>query len=180
MGLTSWKNEKKGGKILKSDVSVAKNYLSKEEISELNTLVNMYLDYAELQAKKGIAMKMSDWADKLDSFLKFNEYDLLDDAGKIRKDVAKKFAESEYKKFRVKQDKEFVSDFDKVVSSINKGEKIPPPPLHEEPSKEEPLSDFNEKLKQGLEFDPKKDRKVSGLSLSSIKKRKEHQNKKKK
>jgi len=180
MGLTSWKNEKKGGKILKSDVSVAKNYLSKEEISELNTLVNMYLDYAELQAKKGITMKMSDWADKLDSFLKFNEYDLLDDAGKIRKDVAKKFAESEYKKFRVKQDKEFVSDFDKVVSSINKGEKIPPPPLHEEPSKEEHLSDFNEKLKQGLEFDPKRDRKVSGLSLSSIKKRKEHQNKKKK
>lgn len=180
MGLTSWKNEKKGGKILKSDVSVAKNYLSKEEISELNTLVNMYLDYAELQAKKGIAMKMSDWADKLDSFLKFNEYDLLNDAGKIRKDVAKKFAESEYKKFRVKQDKEFVSDFDKVVSSINKGEKIPPPPLHEEPSKEEPLSDFNEKLKQGLEFDPKNDRKVSGLSLSSIKKRKEHKNKKKK
>ncbi len=150
MGLTSWKNEKKGGKIIKTDVSVAKNYLKKEEIGELNTLVNMYLDFAELQAKRGKTMTMAEWADKLDSFLKFNDYDLLNDAGKIKKDVAKKFAESEYKKFRIQQDKEFVSDFDKVVSKINKGEKLPPPP-----PLTPPLSDFNQKLKHGLEWNPK-------------------------
>ena len=101
MGLTSWKNEKKGGKILKSDVGVAKNYLSQEEISELNRIVTMYLDYAENQASKGRVMKMNDWADKLDAFLIFNEYDILKDAGKIRANVAKKFAEKEYEKFRI-------------------------------------------------------------------------------
>lgn len=157
MGLTSWKNEKKGGKVLKSDVSVAKNYLSKEEIGELNTLVNMYLDFAELQAKRGKTMSMAEWANKLDSFLQFNDYDLLDDAGKIRKDVAKKFAESEYQKFRIKQDKEFISDFDKVVSKINNGEKIPTPPLPQPPI-EEPISDFNEKLKKGLNWNPKENK----------------------
>lgn len=113
MGLTSWKNEKKGGKILKSDVSIAKNYLSRDEITELNTLVNMYLDYAELQAKRKKTMTMGDWAEKLNTFLAFNEYGLLIDAGKIRSDVAKKFAQSEYDKFRVIQDKEFKSDYDK-------------------------------------------------------------------
>ncbi len=113
MGLTSWKNEKKGGKILKSDVSVAKNYLNQEEITELNTLVNMYLDYAELQAKRNRTMTMGQWVEKLNTFLTFNEYDLLKDAGKIRADVAKKFAQSEYEKFRVIQDKEFKSDYDK-------------------------------------------------------------------
>lgn len=113
MGLTSWKNEKKGGKILKSDVSVAKNYLSQEEITELNILVNMYLDYAELQAKRNKTMTMQQWVEKLNTFLTFNEYDLLKDAGKIRADVAKKFAQGEYEKFRVIQDKEFKSDYDK-------------------------------------------------------------------
>ena len=112
MGLTSWKNEKKGGKILKSDVSVAKNYLSQEEITELNTLVNMYLDYAELQAKRNKTMTMQQWVEKLNTFLAFNEYDLLKDAGKIRADIAKKFAQNEYEKFRVIQDKEFRSDYD--------------------------------------------------------------------
>lgn len=150
MGLTSWKNEKKGGKIQKSDVGVAKNYLRKEEISELNTLVNMYLDYAELQAKKGITMTMLDWVNKLDSFLKFNEYDLLNDSGKIRKDVAKKFAEKEYEKFRPIQDKYFKSDFDKMVENVKSGT-LP----KEEIKIEEPLSDFNQKLKQGLNYNPK-------------------------
>ena len=157
MGLTSWKNEKKGGKIIKTDVSVAKNYLKKEEIGELNTLVNMYLDFAELQAKRGKTMTMAEWADKLDSFLKFNDYDLLDDAGKIRKDVAKKFAESEYQKFRIKQDKEFVSDFDRVVSKINRGEKLPPPPPLPKPTPiEQPMSDFNKNLTKGLNWNPNK------------------------
>lgn len=175
MGLTSWKNEKRGGKIMKSDVSVAKNYLKHEEISELNALVNMYLDYAELQAKKGRTMTMAEWVDKLDAFLKFNEYDLLDDAGKIRSDVAKKFAESEYSKFRIVQDKEFKSDFDKMVEGVKSG-KLPKEEINLSPSKtqiKEPLSDFNKKLKKGLEYDPKEKR-ISALSLSSIKKRKNH------
>lgn len=125
MGLTSWKNEKQGGKIMKSDVSVAKNYLSQEEIGELNQIVNMYLDYAELQAKKNKLMRMSDWVNKLDTFLTFNEYDLLKDSGKIKSAVAKNFAEKEYQKFRIVQDKEFKSDFDKVIENIKKGGKLP-------------------------------------------------------
>ena len=138
MGLTSWKNEKKGGKILKSDVSVAKNYLDKEEITELNTLVNMYLDYAELQAKRNKTMTMGQWVEKLNTFLAFNEYDLLKDAGRIKADVAKKFAQVEYEKFRINQDKEFKSDYDKFDETADKIRltgKLP---------KEEPKSSDNE------------------------------------
>jgi len=123
MGLTSWKNEKKGGKILKTDVGVAKNYLKKEEISELNRIVTMYLDYAENQAEKGKTMTMKDWIRKLDAFLIFNEYNILKDAGKVRAVVAKKFAEDEFKKFRVIQDREYESDFDKLVEKTKKGKK---------------------------------------------------------
>lgn len=121
MGLTSWKNEKKGGKILKTDVGVAKNYLKKEEITELNRIVTMYLDYAENQAEKGKIMSMKDWIRKLDAFLIFNEYNILKDAGKVRAIVAKKFAEEEFNKFRVIQDKEYESDFDKLVQKTKKG-----------------------------------------------------------
>lgn len=124
MGLTSWKNEKKGGKILKSDVGIGKNYLLQEEITELNRIVTMYLDYAENQASKGRLMSMSDWVDKLDAFLIFNDYDILKDAGKMKSQVAKKFAEKEYEKFRVIQDKEYKSDFDKMVEDVKKG-KLP-------------------------------------------------------
>ena len=123
MGLTSWKNEKKGGKILKTDVGVAKNYLKKEEISELNRIVTMYLDYAENQAEKGKTMTMKDWIRKLDAFLIFNEYNILKDAGKVRAVVAKKFAEDQFNKFRVIQDKEYESDFDKLVEKTKKGKK---------------------------------------------------------
>ena len=84
MGLTTWNNAP-GGKILKSDVAIAKNYLNKEEISELNDLVNMYLDYAENQAKRHKLMSMNEWANRLDSFLEFNEYGLLETKGKISK-----------------------------------------------------------------------------------------------
>lgn len=125
MGLTSWKNEKKGGKIMKSDVSVAKNYLNQEEIGELNQIVNMYLDYAELQAKKNRLMRMNDWVNKLDTFLTFNEYNLLKDSGKIKSAVAKNFAEKEYNKFRIVQDKDFKSDFDKVIEDIKTKGKLP-------------------------------------------------------
>jgi hypothetical protein len=123
MGLTSWKNEKKGGKILKTDVGVAKNYLKKEEISELNRIVTMYLDYAENQAEKGKTMTMNDWIRKLDAFLIFNEYNILKDAGKVRAIVAKKFAEDEFNKFRVIQDTEYESDFDRLVEKTKKGKK---------------------------------------------------------
>lgn len=152
MGLTSWKNEKKGGKILKSDVSIAKNYLNKNEISELNILVNMLLDYAELQAKKGVPMSMQDWVVKLDAFIRFNDYDILNDKGKVSAKVAKAFAEREYSKFRIIQDVEFKSDFDKLVEKTKKGELPPPPPPTVPPP---PISDFNQKLKKGLNWNPK-------------------------
>lgn len=117
MGLTSWKNAPKG-KVLKSDVSIAKNYLNEPEIKELERVVSMYLDYAENQATRQIPMKMADWVQKLDAFLQFNEYQVLKDAGKISHEVAKRLAEQEYEKFRIVQDLNFESDFDKEVKKI--------------------------------------------------------------
>lgn len=114
MGLTTWKNAPKG-KILKPDVSVAKNYLEEKEISELNRIVTMYLDYAENQAKKQRPMKMEDWVEKLDAFLRFNEYEILDNPGKVSHEVAKALAEREFRKYRVVQDREFISDFDRDI-----------------------------------------------------------------
>lgn len=127
MGLTSWKNETKGGKIIKTDVSVAKNYLSEDELKELNRIVTMYLDYAELQAERKKPMKMTDWINRLDSFLSFNEYDILKDAGRISHDMAKSFAEKEYEKFRVIQDQNYESDFDKLVKTTSNTKSIEPP-----------------------------------------------------
>ncbi len=124
MGLTTWKAGEKG-KILKSDVAIAKNYLSKGELKELNAIVTMYLDYAELQATKNKVMKMRDWIEKLDSFLNFNEYDILHNAGKVKAAVAKKFAEKEYGKYRVIQDVEFKSDFENLLAkTFSKKESI--------------------------------------------------------
>lgn len=117
MGLTTWKNMP-DGKILQSDVITAKNYLTESELRKLNRIVTMFLDYAENQAERQIAMSMSDWAGRLDNFLQFNEYDILNNAGKISAEVAKSLAKSEYKKFRVIQDKEYISDFDKIVKEI--------------------------------------------------------------
>lgn len=119
MGLTTWKNAPHG-KILKSDVTVAKNYLSEKEIKDLERIVSMFLDYAENQAARQIPMKMKDWVEKLDSFLKFNEYDILNNAGKVSHEVAKSLAEEEYEKFRVKQDQTFESDFEREVKRLNK------------------------------------------------------------
>jgi hypothetical protein len=124
MGLTTWKNAPEG-KILKSDVKVAKNYLNEDEISELNLIVNMYLDYAELQTKRQNAMKMVDWIKKLDSFLTFNDYTILTNPGKVSANVAKAIAEKEFEKFRIQQDTEYESDFDKVVSNITEKHKLP-------------------------------------------------------
>jgi hypothetical protein len=117
MGLTTWKNAPKG-KILKSDVSVAKNYLIEAEIKELERIVSMYLDYAENQATRKIPMKMADWNAKLDAFLQFNEYDVLTNAGSVSAEVAKKLAEEHYEQFRILQDAEFESDFEAEVRRI--------------------------------------------------------------
>ena len=117
MGLTTWKNAPKG-KVLKTDIGTAKNYLQEKEIKELERIVTMYLDFAELQAERQIPMKMADWVTRLDAFLQFNEYNILKDAGKVSHDVAMKLAEKEYSKFRVIQDRNFESDLDKEVKKI--------------------------------------------------------------
>lgn len=120
MGLTTWKNAPTG-KILKPDVVVAKNYLTEKEIKSLDRFVTMYLDYAETQAERGIPMTMQDWAAKLNAFLQFNERDILDHPGKVSQAVAKAFAESEFEKYRVQQDRLFESDFDRHVKKLLEG-----------------------------------------------------------
>lgn len=117
MGLTTWKNAPNGD-IRKPDVSIAKNYLSQEEIDTLNRIVTMYLDFAELQAKRGQVMYMKDWVEKLNAFLQFNERDILEDKGKVTHEIAKAFAEGEYDKFRIIRDANYKSDFDKLMESI--------------------------------------------------------------
>ena len=117
MGLTSWKNAP-DGKIVKTDVSIAKNYLKKDEITELNEIVTMYLDYATRQARRHIPMTMEDWKSKLDAFLRFNDADILENKGKVTATIAKEFAESEFEKYRVIQDSLYQSDFDRLVKSI--------------------------------------------------------------
>jgi len=118
MGLTNWKKAP-NGKILKSDVVVAKNYLSKDEIKSLNRIVTMYLDYAEDQAERQIPMTMKDWSDKLNAFLQFNERDILQNAGKVTATIAKEFAISEFEKYKVIQDKSYKSDFDRLLGEID-------------------------------------------------------------
>lgn len=115
MGLTSWKNAP-NGKIVKADVSVAKNYLFQDELQELNEIVTMYLDYATRQARRHVPMTMEDWASKLDAFLQFNDAEILQDKGKVTAAIAKAFAESEFEKYRVIQDKNYQSDFDRLMA----------------------------------------------------------------
>ena len=117
MGLTSWRKGPKG-KIMPSDISVAKNYLDKPELEHLNRIVSMYLDYAELQAIRNIPMYMKDWIEKLNAFLKFSEYEILTNAGSISREVALALANEEYEKYRVIQDKEYISDFDKEIKKL--------------------------------------------------------------
>ena len=118
MGLTSWKNAP-DGKIVKTDVSIAKNYLAKDEIKELNEIVTMYLDYATRQARRHVPMTMEDWKSKLDAFLRFNDADVLQDKGKVTAAIAKEFAESEFEKYRVIQDSLYESDFDKLMKDTD-------------------------------------------------------------
>lgn len=117
MGLTSWRKSPKG-KIMPSDVVIAKNYLESEELKNLDRIGNMYLDYAEIQASKGRVMMMKDWIKKLDAFLKFTEYDILTNAGKISHEVAEELALSEYEKYKPIQDKEYISDFDREIKKL--------------------------------------------------------------
>ncbi|MCC5849599.1 MAG: virulence RhuM family protein [Verrucomicrobia bacterium] len=126
MGLTTWKKGPEG-KILKPDVAVAKNYLNKEEIESLGRLVNAYLELAEDRARRKIPMTMEDWAKRLDAFLEFDEREILQDAGTLSALAAKDYAESEFEKFRIVQDRSFESDFDKDVKRIERviGEQNP-------------------------------------------------------
>jgi len=114
MGLQTWKNAP-DGKILETDVVIAKNYLSEEEIKELNNLVSMYLDFAERQVKLGHIISMQEWKEKLEMFLNLNEYNILKDNGKIKREIADKLALDEYEKYRVVQDHKYISDFDELV-----------------------------------------------------------------
>lgn len=119
MGLTSWRKSPQG-KIMPSDVVIAKNYLNRKELQHLNHIGNMYLDYAELQAIKQKPMTMNDWIEKLNSFLKFGEYEILTNAGKISHEVAESLALGEYEKFKKIQDKNYISDFDREVKKLLK------------------------------------------------------------
>ena len=115
MGLTNWKNAP-NGKILETDVVVAKNYLDKDEITELNNLVSMYLDYAERRVKLGHIISMQEWKAKLELFLQIKEYNILKDNGKIKKEIADKLELDEYEKYRIIQDNNYLSDFDELIN----------------------------------------------------------------
>jgi len=117
MGLTSWRKGP-GGKVLPGDVSIAKNYLNKQELDHLNRIVSMYLDYAEMQAIRNRPMYMKDWIEKLNAFLKFSEYEILTNAGSISHEVALALANKEHEVFKKKQDKNYISDFDKEIKRI--------------------------------------------------------------
>ncbi|HEY3489471.1 MAG TPA: virulence RhuM family protein [Candidatus Deferrimicrobiaceae bacterium] len=117
MGLTTWEKAP-DGKIVKTDVAVAKNYLTKEELGALGRIVNAYLDLAEERALRKIPMTMEDWAKRLDAFLEFTERDILQNAGKVTAELAKAHAESEFEKYRIVQDRLFESDFDRIVKQI--------------------------------------------------------------
>ena len=114
MGLTTWESAP-NGKIIKADVSIAKNYLNEEEMDYLERIVSVYLEFAELQATRKIPMSMEDWAKRLDGFLEFNGNEILTDAGKISHEQAKLHAETEFEKYRIVQDRLFESDFDRFI-----------------------------------------------------------------
>lgn len=122
MGLTTW-NEAPGGKIVKADVSIAKNYLSDKEMNYMERIVSLYLDYAELQAERKIPMSMEDWAKRLDGFLEFNGNEILVGAGKISAEQAKLHAETEFEKYRIVQDRLFMSDYDRYLLEIANSQK---------------------------------------------------------
>ena len=119
MGLTNWKNAPKGA-IRKTDVGIAKNYLNEKELDGLNRIVTMYLDYAEMQAKRGIVMYMKDWVEKLDSFLQFNEQAILKHQGNVSHEVALVLSENQYDKYMIAQDRIIESDFDIELKKLKR------------------------------------------------------------
>lgn len=121
MGLTTWKDAP-DGKILKRDVSVAKNYLNEKELSRLNRLVTMFIDYAELMAEDGVLMGMQDWVEQTNQFLKNNRRNVLEGKGKVSHDTAIKKAKEEYEIFRINQDKEYISEFDREIEKYLRGD----------------------------------------------------------
>lgn len=152
MGLNTWAGQGRGLKILQKDVTAAKNYLTEDEISDLNRLVNMFLDFAENLAKKGKKMSMADWHQRLDGFLKFNEYQVLQNYGTVKKEIADKLAIDEYNKYKPIQDKEYLSDFDKAVETIRTTGSLPTETRDKLKSE---ISNFDKKLKKALYYNPK-------------------------
>lgn len=147
MNLKTWKNVKKGGDIQKTDVVVAKNYLTEAELKPLRLLVTMFLDYAELQAQRNKLMKMGDWIDRVDSFLKFNDYKVLTNSGTIRKDVADKFAKGEYDRYKIIQNRNALA-FKTSVKQILETGKLPSEVQEGKPS------EFDKQLKGLLGVPP--------------------------
>jgi hypothetical protein len=117
MGLTTWKDAPKG-KIQKFDVSVAKNYLSDDELAQLQRLVSAYLDVAEDMALRAIPMTMQDWETRLNRFIAATDREILQDAGKVTAEIARAHAESEFEKYRIVQDRLFESDFDRIIKEV--------------------------------------------------------------
>ena len=151
MGLLTWNNAP-NGKILKSDTHVAKNYLERSHIKELESLVSSYLELAENRAKRHIVMKMIDWIKFLNNFLELSEYPVLTGKGKISAEKAKLKAEQEYEVYRVQQDKEYISDFDKAVEYIKINGRLP---KAEKKKLEKKITNFDQKLEKALAFNPK-------------------------
>lgn len=121
MGLTSWKNSPYGA-IRKSDVTIAKNYLSADELDMYNRIVEMYLNFAEFQAKNKKIMSQKDWIEKLNAFLTMNDRDILQDKGKVTAKLAEQLAIGEYEKYKIEQDQLYVSDFDKLVQKVGEND----------------------------------------------------------
>ncbi len=158
MGLTNWKAQAIGGKVIVRDIIVSKNYLKENEINSLNRIVSMFLDYAENLVERKVTMSMQDWNTALDDFLQFNRYDVLKDAGSIKKKVADSIAKKEFSKFRVTQDQNFQSDFDKITLEIKSGN-VPNEKFSDYEEVKAELSDFDKKLKQAIGYNPNKDKK---------------------
>jgi hypothetical protein len=151
MGLTNWTSSP-DGPIYKYDVDIAKNYLTEKELKNLNRIVTMYLDYAELQAENHNAMTMKDWIEKLDAFLQFNGQEILHNAGSISHKVAQELAYKEYDKFKKKQDELFISDFDKDDVKLEDVDEITSIKIDRRKPKEERILDFLTKVKNPYIF----------------------------
>ena len=152
MGLTTWENQNKGGKVTKKDVETAKNYLTEDEIDKLNRLVNMFLDHAENVAKNNTKMAMQDWVSRLDKFIEFNEYEILNDYGKITKALADTWVNKQYDKFKPIQEKAYKTDFEKAVDTIKSTGSLP---KEEHKRLTSNVKGFDSKLKKALDYNPK-------------------------